>query len=115
MDKSAYLMAYAVRALFKAERNYSTTRKELLALVWGSEHFETYLYGRRFLATADHNALRWLRNFKSSRGHVASWLERLSDFDFEVQHSSALVDCITMLMDCLASGGTSKGLSSVKW
>ena len=87
-DGREHAIAYAARALSKAERNYSTTRKELLALVWGSEHFETYLYGKRFLARTDHNALRWLRNFKSPRGQVARWLERLSDFDFEVQHRS---------------------------
>ena len=70
------VIAYAARALSKA---YSITRKELLALVWGLEHFETYLYGRRFLARTDHDALCWLRNFKSPRGQVARWLERLSD------------------------------------
>lgn len=37
------VIAFAVRALTKAERNYSTTRKELLALVWGASYFETYL------------------------------------------------------------------------
>jgi len=110
-DGQERVIAYAARALSKAERNYSTTRKEPLALVRGSGHFETFLYGRRFLARTDHNALRWLRNFKGPRGQVARWLERLSDFDFEVQH----LGCITMLMDCLASRGTSKGLSSVKW
>ena len=87
-DGQERVIAYAARALSKAERNYSTTRKELLALVWGSEHFETYLYGRPFLARTDRNALCWLRNFKNPRGQVARWLERLSDFDFEVQHSS---------------------------
>ena len=80
------VIAYAARALSKAERNYSTTRKELLALVWGTEHFETFLYGRRFLVRTDHSALQWLRNFKNPRGQVARWLERLSDFDFEVEH-----------------------------
>ena len=73
------MIAFAARALTKAERNYSTTWKELFALVWGSEHFETYLFGRRFLARTDHNALHWLRNFKNPKGQVARWLERLSD------------------------------------
>ena len=80
------VIAYPVRSLSRAERNYSTTRKELLALVWGTEHFETFLYGRRFLVRTDHSALQWLRNFKNPRGQVARWLERLSDFDFEVEH-----------------------------
>ena len=70
----------------KAERNYSTTQKELLALVWGMELFETSLYGRRFLVRTDHSALQWLRNFKNPRGQEARWLERLNDFDFEVKH-----------------------------
>ena len=82
------VIAYAARALSKAEGNYSTTRKELVTLVWGAEHFETYLNGRRFLARTDHSALQWLQNFKNPRGQVARWLERLSDFDFEVEHRS---------------------------
>ena len=65
------VIAYPVRSLSRAERNYSTTRKELLALVWGTEHFETFLYGRRFLVRTDHSALQWLRNFKNPRGQVA--------------------------------------------
>ena len=85
-DGKECVIAYAARALSKAERNYSTTRKELLALVWGSEHFETYLYGGRFLARTDHSALQWLKNFKNPRGQFAWWLERLSDFNFEVEH-----------------------------
>ena len=83
-----HVIAYEACALSKVERNYSTTRKELLALVWGTEHFETYLYGRRFLARTDHSALQWLQNFKNPRGQVAHWLERLSDFNFEVEHHS---------------------------
>ena len=76
------VIAYPVRFLSGAKRNYSSTRKELLALVWGTEHFETFLYGRCFLVTTDHSALRWLRNFKNPRGQVAWLLEKLNEFDF---------------------------------
>ena len=102
-DGKERVLAYAARALSKAERNYSTTRKELLALVWGTEHFETYPYGRQFLARTDHSALQWLKNFKSPKGQVARWLERLSDFDFEVEYRPG------------QSHGNADGLSRLAW
>ena len=97
------VIAYATRAPSKAERNYSMTRKELLALVWGTDHFEKYLYGRRFLARTAQSALQWLQNFKNPRGQVARWLERLSDFNFEAEHRSAHLH------------GNAGGLSRLTW
>ena len=55
------VLAYAARALSVAQRNYSTTRKEQLALVWGTNHYETFLYGRQFLARDNLSALQWVR------------------------------------------------------
>ena len=75
-----------MNALTKPPRNYSTSRKELLPLVWGLEHFEVYLLGTRFRARTDHNALRWLRSFKEPKGQVARWIERLAEFDFTIEH-----------------------------
>ena len=79
-------IAYAARSLSKAERNYSTTRKELLASVWSMEHFSPYLIGKPFKARTDHNALKWIKNFRQPKGQVARWIERLAVFDFEIEH-----------------------------
>ncbi|MGL5706847.1 MAG: reverse transcriptase domain-containing protein [Aeromonas sp.] len=80
------VISYASRALTKAERNYSTTRRELLALVHYIKHFRHYLLGRKFFARTDHQALRWLRNFKDPEGQVARWQEQLQEYDFECVH-----------------------------
>ena len=79
-------IAYYSRSLSKPERRYSTTRKELLALISSINHFRCYLYGTKFLVRTDHVALQWLHNFKEPTGQVARWLEKLAEYDYEIQH-----------------------------
>ena len=59
-----HVIAYASQVLSRTERKYCATRREMLAVVWGTRHFRPYLYGRRFTLRTDHNSLRWLHNFK---------------------------------------------------
>ena len=80
------VVAYYSKGLSKAERNYCTTRKELLALVKAVKHFRQYLLGKEFVVRTDHSALQWLRNFKEPEGQVARWLEFLQEYDFVVRH-----------------------------
>uniref|UniRef100_A0A5S6QHH5 RNA-directed DNA polymerase n=1 Tax=Trichuris muris TaxID=70415 RepID=A0A5S6QHH5_TRIMR len=86
VDGKEVVVAYASRSMSKAERRYSTTRQEMLALVWAVRHFRPYLYGKQFRARTDHNSLRWLQSFKEPEGQVARWLELLSSYNFEVEH-----------------------------
>ncbi|GBN90817.1 Retrovirus-related Pol polyprotein from transposon 297 [Araneus ventricosus] len=78
--------AYFSKSLGKPERNYCVTRKELLAIVKSIEHFHHYLYGQKFLLRTDHASLRWLLNFKEPEGQIARWIQRLQEYDFEIQH-----------------------------
>ena len=83
-DGKEQVIAFFSRALSKPERNYCTTRKELLALVKAVHHFHHYLYGRQFMVRTDHSALQWLMKFRTPEGHIARWLQKLQDYDFKV-------------------------------
>ena len=86
LDLLEHPVANFSRTLGKHERNYSITRKELLASIETIEQFRCYVYGRQFVLRTDHVAIQWLKNFKETTGQLARWLERLSAYDFIVQY-----------------------------
>ncbi|KRZ52544.1 Retrovirus-related Pol polyprotein from transposon 17.6 [Trichinella nativa] len=55
------VIAYASRTLMKTDWKYSTTRKELLSIVYFTKLFRLYLVGQRFTLRTDHDSLTWLR------------------------------------------------------
>ena len=85
-EGTEHVVAYASKSLTKAERNYSVTRKELLAIVTFTNHFRQYLLGREFLLRTDHHSLTWLTNFKDPDGQLARWLEKLAEYNFQIAH-----------------------------
>ena len=85
-DGTERVIAYGSRSLNEHERNYCTTRLEMLALVTYVDHFRYYLLGRRFCLRTDHHSLTWLMSFKEPQGQVARWLERLQEYDYTIEH-----------------------------
>ena len=85
-------VAYASRAMIGAELNYSTTEKELLAMVYAVKHFRPYLYGRKFYLVTDHRPLVWLHNLKGPISRLARWRVLLSDYDYEIVHKPGRVN-----------------------
>ena len=80
------VIGYHSMRLDRTQRRYCVTRRELLAVVKGITHFRPYLYGRRFTLRTDHTSLRWLLNFRDPEGQWARWLQRLQEYDFDIQH-----------------------------
>jgi len=83
---SEVVVVYYSKTLAAAEKNYCTTRKELLAVVKAIKHFRPYLYGRTFRLRTDHASLIWLCKRAEPSSQVARWLEVLAEFSCWIEH-----------------------------
>ena len=60
IDKLPRVIYYASRTLDATQANYTTTEKELLAIVFALEKFHSYLLGTRVIVYTDHATLKYL-------------------------------------------------------
>ena len=65
---------YLSRTLNNAERNYSTTEKECLAVLYALNQFRPYLLGRKFTLIADHEPLNWMHSRKNPGQRLMRWI-----------------------------------------
>jgi len=74
------------------QRNYCTTRRELLAAVFALQHFRHYLLGNTVILRTNHHSLKWLQTVKRPEGNLARWVETLAKFDIEIEHRPGRLD-----------------------
>jgi transposase InsO family protein len=70
----------------QAQKNYSTTEQELLAVIAAIEHFRPYLLGRRFKLKTDHKALVYLFKTRNLKSRLLRWSLILQEYDFEIEY-----------------------------
>ncbi|CAF0859482.1 unnamed protein product [Brachionus calyciflorus] len=85
-DNKERVIFYASRSLNKAERNYSTIERELLAIVFAVEKFKYYLYCTEFILQTDHNPLTFLNNLTLSSSRLTRWRLKLSEYNFKITY-----------------------------
>ena len=79
-------ISYFSRTLSIPERKYAMTRNKMLTLVDSLRHFRCYILGRNFKVRTDHSTLQWRRTFKEPVYKVTMWIERLAEYDFDIEH-----------------------------
>jgi hypothetical protein len=67
-----------------AERNYTTTEREALAVVYSCKKFRHYLLGYKVIFHTDHDSLKYLVNKPDLSGRIARWILLLQEFNYEV-------------------------------
>ncbi|CAN6554939.1 unnamed protein product [Malus baccata var. baccata] len=84
-DKRPHVIYYASRTLNDAQLNYSTTEKELLAVVFALDKFRSYLIGTKVIVFTDHAALKYLLTKKEANPRLIRWILLLQEFDIEIR------------------------------
>nr|GFA51649.1 reverse transcriptase domain-containing protein [Tanacetum cinerariifolium] len=75
---------YASKTMNQAEANYTTTEKEMLAIVYAFENFRSYLIMNKSIIYTDHSALKYLFAKKDAKARLLRWILLLQEFEFKV-------------------------------
>ena len=65
---------YANKTFNEAQDNYSTTEKEMLAVVFACEKFRPYILGSHVIIHTDHATIRYLMAKKDAKPRLIIWV-----------------------------------------
>ena len=99
IDGEEHPICYFSQKLNAAERKYSATERECLAVIRGIEKFRGYVEGAKFIVFTDHAALSYLRSMKNPTALMSRWILRLNAFNFEIKYRKG---CINIVPDALS-------------
>nr|GEY76495.1 reverse transcriptase domain-containing protein [Tanacetum cinerariifolium] len=83
-DKHFRPIHYASKTMTEVESNYTTTEKEILAVVYAFEKFRSYLIMNKSIVYTNHSALKYLFAKKDSKARLLHWVLLLQEFTFKV-------------------------------
>lgn len=77
---------FTARALSPSERNYSATKRELLAIIHALLKFHYYIWGEHFILYTDHRALTYMFTQQNLSPMLTNWLDTLLSYSFTIHH-----------------------------
>ena len=101
LSQDGHPCLFISRTLNKAEEKYTTSEKELLAIVWAMKRLRQYLLGKKFKIQTDHRALVWLHNVKDPSSRLLRWRLRMEEYEYEIEYvkgkENKVADCLSRL------------------
>nr|GEZ37615.1 hypothetical protein [Tanacetum cinerariifolium] len=101
VEKHFWPIHYASKTMIQAEMNYTTTEKEMLAVVYAFEKFHSYLIMNKSIIYTDHSALKYLFAKKDAKARLLRWILLLQEFDFKVIDTKGAENYVADHLSCL--------------
>ena len=105
-----FVVYYASRTLNSAQMNYSTTEKELLAVVFALDKFRSYLIGSPIIVFTDHAALKYLLSKKDAKARLIRWILLLQEFDLTIKDKKGVENVVADHLSRLEFNDSANGL-----
>ena len=83
-DKKLNVIHYAGKILDSAQKNYATTEKEFLAVVFACDKFRQYIVDSKVIIHTDHAAIKYLMQKKDAKPRLIRWVILLQEFDWQI-------------------------------
>jgi hypothetical protein len=87
------------KAFTKGQLRWSTTEKELYAIVYGFRKLHYLLSGVKFTLITNHQNLIYMNS--ASEGKIQRWKMSIMEYDFEVEHIPGHVNMSQTALDLL--------------
>ena len=98
-DKTFRAIYYANKNFNEAQENYSTTKKEMLEIVFACEKFRPYILGSQVIGHTDHAAIKYLMAKKDAKPRLIRWVLLLQEFILEIKDKKG---CDNVIADHLS-------------
>lgn len=101
--KKPHVIYYASKTLNDAQLNYTTTEKELLAVVFALDKFRSYLVGSLVIVFTDHASLKYLLTKQDVKPRLIQWILLLQEFNLEIRDKKGVENVVADHLSCLSS------------
>src|ERR1041385_7240057 len=84
VDKKLNVIYYASKTLDSAHKNYATTEKEFLEVVFACDKFRQYIVDSKVIIRTDHVAIKYRMTKKDAKPRLIRWVLLLQEFDLQI-------------------------------